>query len=270
MKVKEMWSKLTAFTDKRSPELLTGLGIAGLIVTGVMAYKAGTKASVIMESYHEDKKLTDPDDKETLKQIKKEAAKKILPVVAPPVIMGITTGACILGAHKVSSKRLAVLSAAYSIADSKLKDYQEKMLEVVGEKKAEQIRDAVAKKSIEKNPLTGSTQVIMTGDGDVMCIDSHSGRYFRSNAEKIGQAINALSAEAISEMYISLNDFYEKIGLPRIPMGDDFGWNIDDLMQVGGGAKLPIYYTAVLTPENKPCIAVEYDVSPRMDYRNLR
>lgn len=265
MKLKETWNKLTKIVDRNSPTILTGLGVAGVFATGYMAYKAGPKAHYILENYHRDKELTDPDDKETKKTILKETAKEIVPVILPPFLMGVATSACIIGGNKISSKRVAVLSAAYSIADSRLKDYQEKMLETLGEEKTQKVKEAIAKDHLKHNQPTESTPVIMTGDGNVLCMDSYSRRFFNSNAERIGKAINKLSSDIISDMYVSLNDFYDEIGIGRTPMGDDFGWNVDDTNK----GILPIYYTASLTEDNRPCLVVEYDISPRADFRCL-
>lgn len=69
-------------------------------------------------------------------------------------------------------------------------------------------------------------------------------------------------------MYISLNDFYEAIDssqLPKIPMGEDLGWNINDTIN----GKLPITLSALLTDDNKPCLCIDYDISVRDDFRNL-
>lgn len=265
MKLKETWNKVTKVINKNSPTILTGLGVTGVFATGYMAYKAGPKAHYILENYHRDKELTDPDDKEAKRAILKETAKDLLPVLIPPVGMAIATTACIIGGNRISSKRVAVLSAAYSIADSRLKDYQEKMLETLGEEKTQKVKEAIAKDHLKKNQPTVDTPVYLTGDGNVLCLDSYSRRFFSSNAEKIGQAINKLSADIMSDMYVSLNDFYDEIHLERTPMGDDFGWNVDDTQR----GRLPIYYTASLTEDNRPCLVVEYDVSPRADFREL-
>lgn len=265
MNWKETWSKTKKAIDINSPMILTGLAVAGVFTTAYMSYKAGPKAHDILQKYHDDKAIINPDDKETKKAVLKETVKDLGPVIIPPIVMGIATSACIIGGNKISSKRIAVLSAAYGLADSKLKDYQEKMLESLGEERTQKVKEAIAKDHLKKNQSKTNTPVIMTGDGNVLCMDSYSRRFFSSNAEKIGQVINKLSSDIISDMYISLNDFYDELGIDRTPMGDDFGWNIDDTQR----GRLPIYYTAVLTDDQKPCLVVEYDISPRADFRDL-
>lgn len=69
----------------------------------------------------------------------------------------------------------------------------------------------------------------------------------------------------MTDMYVSLNDFYELIGIPEIPMGNDLGWNVDDCIR----GQVPITLTALLTEEQTPCLCVEYDAKLRADYRNL-
>lgn len=264
MSLHEFWLKATDFTQRNSPTILAGLGVAGLVSTGYMSYKAGSKAHDIMVKYHEDKGLIKPDDKDAKKAILKETVKDLTPILLPPIIMGAFSATCIIFSNRISTKRVAVLSAAYSIADSRLKDYQQKMLENLGEARAQKVREAIAKDDLSKDPVPNPTQIVV-GDGTVLCKDYYTKRYFQSTPEKIGAAINSLTADVLCEMYVSLNDFFEKIGLEQIPMGDDLGWNADDAL----GGKLPIYYTACLTSDNRPCLVIEYDICAREDFRNL-
>lgn len=260
-KLVELSTKLTAWSVKNAPSLLTGAGFTGVFVTAYMAYKAGPQAEKIIE-WHRAKVDDGNMDK---KDAVKSAAKELAPVVLPPIGMAIATGACVLGANSIASKRLAVLSAAYSISETALKDYQNKVAEMVDPKKMTKIKEGLAKDKLDKNPIKQNTEILMTGDGDVLCMDCYSGRYFRSNAQKIGQAVNELSADVQTDMYVSLNDFYNKLNIPAVPMGDDFGWNVDDLIR----GQLSIEISAHLTPDKQPCLVVNYDIFPRNDFRCL-
>lgn len=269
-KLTETMTKITEFADKNSPALLTGATVVGIFTTAYMAFKAGPKAKKILDKYRETtdgiKKLYPTDvQKEIKREETKKFVKEIAPVVLPPVGMAIATSACTIGANQISSKRIAVLSAAYSMTESALKDYQNKVAEVFDDKKVQKVKEGLAKDKLDKTPMDSSQDVIITGDGDVLCLDNYSGRYFRSNAQKIGQAINELSADLQTDMYVSLNDFYEKVNIPKVPMGDDFGWNVDDLAR----GQLDMDITACLTPDKQPCLVVMYDVFPRDDFRRL-
>ena len=264
MKLKELVTNAREFADKNSPSLLTGIGIAGLIGTAIMVYKASPKIHYILDGYKaaNDLAKTKEEKRENTKQMLKELA----PVVLPPAGLMIATGAAIIGANNVSSRRIAMLSAAYSMSNEALKTLQVKTEEIFDPKRVQQVKDAVAQKKLDdRNVNTAVDNIILTRDGDVLCLDCYSGRLFRSSAQKIGQSINELSADVQSDMYVSLNDLYDKIGLDRIPMGEDFGWNVDDLNR----GQLMISLSSALTKDNQPCLVIDYDVSPRMDYRRL-
>lgn len=272
-KIAKFFEKAEIFTKKNSPVILTGLAIVGVISTAYSAYKAGPRADKILEAYRKDMKDCHLNDKEAKRAVVGEAVKQMIPVVAPPIIMGSTTIACIVGSHSVSSRRIAALSAAYSLSETTVKNLNTKMEEMLGEKKTRAIKDSIMKDKLKADSekdkkILSDGQLVIPNDGTVLCKDLYSGRLFYSNADKINQAIAKCSLDIISEMYISLNDFYDTINspqLPRIPMGDDLGWNIDNT----SNGKLPITLTALLTDDNKPCLCIEYDISVRDDFRNL-
>lgn len=272
-KLMEFLEQAEVFTKKNSPAILTGLAIVGVLSTAYSAYKAGSRAEKIMEEHRKDLKYCSKNDKEARRVVTCETIKKMAPVVTPTVIMGGTTIACIVGSHSVSSRRIAALSAAYSISESTVKNLNSKMEEMLGEKKARAVKDAIMKDKLKADKendqkVISENSFVMTGDGTVLCKDMYSGRYFYSSAEKIGQAIAKCSYDIVSDMYISLNEFYEAIGSPqltRIPLGEDLGWNLDDVHN----GKLPITFTALLTDDMKPCLCIDYDISVRDDFRNL-
>lgn len=272
-KVMDLLGKAEVFTKKNSPAILMGLAIVGVISTAYAAYKAGPRAEKILETYRKDMKDCHPKDKEAKRAVVGETVKKLIPVVAPPIIMGGTTITCMIGSHSIFSRRIAALSAAYSLSETAVKNLNGKMEEMLGEKKARAVKDAIMKDKLHADTekdrkVLSDTNYVFPNDGTVLCKDLYTGRLFHSNAEKIKQAIVKCSYDVISDMYVSLNDFYDAIDCPeleKIPAGDDIGWNVDDTMN----GKLPITLSALLTADNKPCLCVDYDFGVRPDYRNL-
>lgn len=272
-KVMDFLEKAEIFTKKNSPVILTGLAVAGVISTAYSAFKAGSRADKILEDYRKDMRDCHPKDKEAKRAVVGETVKKMVPVVAPTVIMGGSTIACVVGSHSISSRRIAVLSAAYSLSESTVKNLNSKMEEMLGEKKTRAIKDSIMKDKLRETEkddqkLLGDGNVIVPDNGYVLCKDLHSGRPFYSTAEKIKQAIVKCSFDVQQDMWVSLNEFYDEIGSPQlehIPLGDDLGWNVEDTIR----GQLPITLTAILTDDGKPCLCVEADVSIRSDYRNL-
>lgn len=251
LKLKPFASKLSKKLAKNSPTLLTALGLSGMATTVIFACKATPKAIERIE----EKRMEKGDDLTRLETVKAAA-----PVYLPALGMGVASAACIIGANHISTRRNAALATAYGISERALKEYQEQVVMDLGEGKERDIRDHLAKRRLEENPPKDG-QIIITGDGDHLCYDSVSGRYFMSNIEKIRQIENRLNKDFLTEMYISLNEFYYELGLEPISIGEDIGWNLDDgLIDLG--------FSSQLAPDGRPCMVLQYHVGPRFDYKS--
>jgi hypothetical protein len=235
---------------KHSPEILTGIGIAGMITTTVMAVRATPKALILIEERKEE------IDVDKLTPI--ELIKTTWTCYIPAAITGGLSIICLIGASSVNARRNAALATAYTLSESALKEYQEKVIETIGEKKEQTVRDAIAKDRIDKNPVS-SREVIITEKGNTLCYDAISGRYFKSDIDKIKKAENELNRRMRDEMHISLNEFYYEIGLNPIGIGDDLGWNIDH-------GYIELSFSSQLADEGTPCLVIDYQVAPRYEY----
>lgn len=165
---------------------------------------------------------------------------------------------CLIGASSTNFRRNAALATAYTLSESTLKEYQEKVVETIGEKKERDIREQVAKEKMVKNPVR---EVILTEKGgNTICYDVISGRYFKSDRDTISRIVNDLNRQMRDEMYVSLNDFYYELGLDSTKMGDDLGWNIDN-------GYIEINFSSHLDANGTPCLVMDYQVAPVYDYR---
>jgi len=238
---------------KHSPEILTGIGIAGMITTTVMAVRATPKALILIEERKEE------IGAEKLEVV--DVVKTTWFCYIPAAITGTLSIACLIGASSVNARRNAALATAYTLSESALKDYQGKVIEMFGEKKNEAVKDAVAKDKVEKNPVV-TREVIITEKGNTLCYDAISGRYFKSDIEKIKKAECELNRQMLDDMYVSLNDFYYEIGLDSVKLGDELGWNVDS-------GYIDLSFSSQLASDGTPCLVIDYSVAPRYDYRNL-
>lgn len=254
---------------KHSPEILTGIGIVGMISSTVMAVKATPKALQLIEEEKERQNIDicceavrnneEPVIIDKLKPV--EVVKTTWKCYIPATVTGCVSIACLIGASSVNAKRNAALATAYTLTETAFKEYKEKVVETIGEKKEQVVKDKVAKEHIEKNPIKGN-EVIITGKGNVLCCDSISKRYFRSDIEKIRKAVNDLNYRLNTEMYISLNDFYYELGLSQTRIGDDLGWNINNGL-------IEVDFSSQITEDGEPCLVIDYHIEPRYDYSKL-
>jgi hypothetical protein len=231
-----------------SPTILTAVAVAGVATTAVMAVRATPRAIKILEvSQANNPVLLTPQEKLML----------IAPCYIPSSMVGIATMACIIGANSVHTKRQAALISAYSLTEKAFKDYQAKVTDTLGTGKEQKVRDELAQDRVDNHPVSTS-EVIITGNGDVLFMDSLSSQYFESTYEKVKRAENELNHKLNNDMYASLNDFYEMLGVPHNELGEELGWKSDQL--------LTIDISATVTRDKKACLVMNYSVRPIRNY----
>lgn len=238
---------------KHSPEILTGLGIAGMITTTVLAVKATPKALDLIN----DRK----DELETEKLPPTEVVKTAWKCYIPAAVTCATSTACLIGASSVHLKRNAALATAYKLSESAISEYKDAVIDKLGEKKEQTIRDKVAEEKMKKNPVS-SSEVFITEKGNTLCYDTISGRYFKSDIDRIKRAENAINKQLLDEMYVSLNDLYDELDLDHTKLGDELGWKIDDGL-------VELYFSSQLADDGTPCVVMDFTRAPKYNFSKL-
>lgn len=242
------------FASKRSPEILTGIGIAGMITTTILAVRATPKALELLE----EKKKEESVDELSSFEVVKVAWKPYIPAM----VTCIASTACLIGASSVNTKRNAALATAYKLSETALSEYRDKVVETIGEKKERIVRDKVAEERVKKNPVS-KNEVIVTGNGKTLCFDPISGRYFMCSIETIKKAENTLNKQMLHDIsgYVSLNEFYDELGLDHTSVGNDLGWNTNQLIDID--------FSSQLNDNGEPSVVLDYLVAPKYDYYNF-
>lgn len=242
------------FASKRSPEILTGIGIAGMITTTILAVRATPKALELIEEQKEEESVDELSSFEVVKVAWK-------PYI-PAMVTCIASTACLIGASSVNTKRNAALATAYKLSETALSEYRDKVVETIGEKKERIVRDKVAEERVKKNPVS-KNEVIVTGNGKTLCFDPISGRYFMCSIETIKKAENTLNKQMLHDIsgYVSLNEFYDELGLDHTSVGNDLGWNTNQLIDID--------FSSQLNDNGEPSVVLDYLVAPKCDYYNF-
>lgn len=241
------------FMVKRSPEILTGFGIAGMFTTVVLAVRATPKALRCIEELKEDDTIPVP---------KIEIVKSCWKCYIPAAVMGLTSTACLIGASSVSARRTAAIAAAYQISETALSEYRDKVIETIGEKKEQLVHEKISEERVEKTPVSKS-EVFITDKGDTLFLEPLSKRYFKCDIESIRKAENRLNKQMLHGVsgYVSLNEFYDEIGLDHTDLGDDLGWSVEKLIDIS--------FDPTMTDKEQPCLAIYYVNPPKYKYDNL-
>lgn len=242
---------------RHSPEILTAIGVAGMVTTTVLAVKATPKAIQLMEDKKLELAYERGEDVEELTPV--ETVKTTWKCYAPAVMLGVASTACLIGAQSVNAKRNAALATAYKLAETTLGDYREKVVETIGEEQERVVRNKVNQKRLDKDPASNK-QIIITGKGSIMCYDPISARYFECDPDLIKKAEIELNRRMLHDIsgYVSLNEFYDEIDLEHTSMGDELGWNTMQLIEINLDSKL--------MADDRPCVVIDFVTPPKYNY----
>lgn len=242
--------------------LLTAGGVIGTVGTAVLAGRAGIKAHTIIQGMNDEPRVRLRSDEEgggeeIVPYTKVEKALKVGPHFIPPVLLGGFTIASIVMANRVSAQKLAAMAAAYGLAERNLSEYKEKVAEKLTGPKKDAIDTEIAQDRVNRTP--GHEKVIIIeGSDDVLCLDESTGRYFKSNPEKIRRAVNSTNAEILRHGGASVSHFYDELELPPTSFSDTIGWGV--------GEQIEIKYSYVQAPDERPVLAIDFATVPHLKY----
>lgn len=238
------------FLMARRPEILAGSAIVGLAATVYYSGKTGVELHELKKDYDayiQGATLTDDDKKHFLTETAK--------IVVKPAIMTAFTGACIIGSATIAHNQYGALMAAYMMSNDKLKAFEMKATKMLGESSTKEIKAEIAQERVLANPITSTSGMVLdTGHGTTLCYDSLSGRYFKSSVEHIRMAQNDLNESIIADWSAALNMFYDYLGLDHIKLGENLGWNTNNLLR--------LRFDSALTPSGEPVLVLDYDAYP--------
>lgn len=246
------FKQLEKLAVDNSPVLLTAIGVVGTIGTAVLTHKAATKANRVVSRHKDNLTLH-----EATEFGRKDHVKLVWKIYIPPVASGVTTIGCIVMANHIGSKRAAAVAAAYTISEKAYSEYKEKVIERIGENEERKVRDEIVRDRVRNNPPTEGN-VLMVGDGDHLFMEMYTGRYFRSDMQTVKSAVNEINYKINTHGYASISEFYDLLNLQHTAVSDEMGWTSDKLMDVD--------YTAVLSEDGRPCVAINFMTGPVRDY----
>jgi hypothetical protein len=239
IKMHELTRTLERFVRSNSPVLLTSLGASGVITTAYLSGRASYKAALVirMENIVSEEPLT-----------KKDKARIVWKQYIPTAISAGLTIGCIIGGTKIGMKRTAAAYSLLTVSEKAFSEYKEKVIEQIGEKKEQGIRDAIAQDRVDKDQ---PKDVVVVGSGNVLCNEQHTGRYFNCDMETLRRAQNSINAKLIREMEATLSDFYYMVRLPTTSYSSVTGWNVDKMLE--------LYFSSTLTEDGRPCLSFDYN-----------
>ena len=141
-------------------------------------------------------------------------------------------------------------------------EYQQKVIDILGEDQANEIRDELAKDRVVKidaADISGNNETVCSRPGGSWIYDPITDRKWKSDLETVRAAMNDFNHDLIGGVYGTLNDWYYCLGVKGVSIGDDLGWCSDKL--------LDIRFSAMVLDNGEPAIVLDYETLPNTKYR---
>lgn len=250
-------SKAVMKLKKHSPEILVVAGIAGTVVSAVLACKATTKVAEILDetkgtldTIHDGmetgaingQEYTNEDGKKDTVVVYAQTGMKLAKLYGPAIILGTLSITSILASNNILRKRNVALGAAYAAIDKSFKEYRGRVIERFGEQVDTELKYGIKAKKfeeIEVDPETGKEKkvkkTVMVADPNLQSdyavyFDSKS-RNYETNPDYNRMFLKAQQAFANDKLqtrgHLFLNEVLDDLDLPRTPAGQIVGWTKD-------------------------------------------
>jgi len=248
--------------QKYSPEILTTVGVVGIVVSTVMACKSTTKANTVLnetkgelDKCHEVRErylngvgedikfdYSETDYKKDLVIVYTKSAVELIKLYAPAVTLGAASIACIYGASHIMRKRNIALMAAYKAIERGFASYRNRVIEEFGENKDYQYRHGIREEQItaieedENGKKKKVKKTVETVDPNNF---SEYARWFDESCSqwKKDPQYNFLFVKTqqryandllIGRGHLFLNEVYDMLGFDRTQAGAVVGWVVND------------------------------------------
>lgn len=256
--------------QKYSPQILTGLGIAAGVGSGILACRATLKVNDVLDEHEktdeniEDalaySEYTSKDAKEDRIKLKLQTGAKLVRLYAPSLMLGAMSVGCILGGSHILTKRNAAIAAAYSVLEGTFSDYRKRVVDEMGEEKDKQLYYGLKSQTVmttdyDENGKKHKTkkQVNILEPSDISLYarffddassnwspDSEYNLLFLKNQQ------NYCNDVLHAKGHLFLNEVYDLLGIPRTQAGQVVGW----IMQKGNDNFVDFGIYSVRNQEN--------------------
>lgn len=194
---------------------------------------------------------------------KKELVQKTWKCFVVPATLFSGAVACSIAGYRLNAKKQAAILSAATISETALQGITKHLGEETTQKKVEKVVDRALQEQAEAK-MAEDGEIIDTGKGNVLMVDTITGQRFRSDCEVVRAAKNTTNEFMNSDGYVSFNYFLEEAGMHACEVGDVYGWSANheglfDVSFVGGA-----------TPyKGEPYLILKYSPRPQIGYDGM-
>lgn len=231
-----------AKVSKYSPQILTGVGVVGGIISTVLIARATVHLEDLVEEHEMGKQIIEERDAEGYYESRKARTKDVvrnygntslglIKLYGPGVSLGAASIVSVIAAQGIAQKRQVALVAAVKSAESAFSAYRARVIEAIGEEKEADIRYGISTEMVEDENGKVTKQRVFDKDGlsgYVRYFDEENRNFQRGNRELnllfLKNIQNWCNDRLNSRGYLYLNEVYGFLGMEGTPAGQVVGW----------------------------------------------
>ena len=225
------FSRLSFKIKRNSPTILTFASVAGLIASVVSSSKASKKATLNEEN------------------------KPVIQYYIPTILLTSATAASMITANVIGRKQYANAMATAIAIEKMYRDYKKKTENLV----KDNVEHTYTKDDYPGEKVDGS-------DEFPLFYDPRGYRYFNRSMEEMIDANLNLNKKFIDRGFVSLNEYYDLLGLPTIESGDEIGWSEEAGYTYYNYKWIGIEYDLVTMDDGLECYVIRFTNEPTADY----
>lgn len=238
---------------KYAPDIFLGVGVVGVVTATVLACKATTKASKVMEklnsglddirSLHngevdlpEGETYSEKDYQHDLTIAYANGGMELLKVYAPAIGLGMASMTLIFASHHILKKRNLAVVAAYTGLQKAFDEYRARVVKSEGEEKDREYRYGVKTEKV-KETVTDEKGKEKTQEKEVTTVSpisqyarffDEASIYWSKDPEKnllfLKSQQNWFNDRLKIKGHVFLNEVYDALDIPRTSAGAVVGW----------------------------------------------
>lgn len=238
---------------EKSPTILCGIAIGGVIATVVTTVKQTKKAvrkydamtEIVVDEQTGEETVKEPDKKDLVIEMAK--------IYAPVAVLGSLTIASMVSSHVISLKRNAALAAMLTMAEESLREAEKHF----DPEELKKFKDERVEKRLEECPFDPDN-LVLTDTGDEIWFEPICGRYIRTSILHIRDCIAEYNENLAFGECMSYNELMAMIGFQENEVGDLIGWQ---------GRRITVTYSSRNLSDGRPCGVISFDQEPSFNYR---
>lgn len=209
---------------KHAPLALAITAGVGFVATAVTAYQSAKKVDKTLAYFEE-------LQEEGIVVNKRDVAIAVAKDVATPVILGVTSTACLVLSYTIQNNRLKAVTAALALVTEEHERYRLRAKEILDEATFKRIDTPIETKTIETEDGEKEVSIIKEGDfyGKWFC---YSHEYVADSPAYNEQLIREVEMKAteiiMKKGVLMFNELQEMLGFDNVSNSLPFGWTDND------------------------------------------